>query len=686
MTGGGLRGTAWGRGAAFGTVLLLAGVAAAAPPATPPPPENLMGMGIGAPLDWVRDCIYADVVRMSRGFQGAPLDADGWPLGDARLEVWADPRNMHGTYALTFRGRAERVTGGDGVSGLVYDAARNTSTARVQVNQSGPSALYLGFVGTRRMPSDPPGTGITHVRLMRPVAPGSSNTYPLTALFHEPLKKLVSKVQVVRFMDFLATNNNQQVTWADRPLPSHATYGGAAPGYGWQGKGGPWEHAVRFANEVRRDAWINIPAKADDDYVRNAALMLRYGSDGVNPYRSPQANPVHAPLDPELKLYVEYSNELWNSAPAFAVQARYNHDQAVAEVKAGRSPLAFDGLKDPGGWTYGWRRVAKRTVEISIIFRSVFGDAAMMSRVRPVVMTQQGNDQDTLQQVLRLLHGYYGNGEGDYVAEPHPPSYHVFGAGGSAYYNPENDSPSLTADGIWSSGTMSIDRWVPLLRKDADRIAAMGLRRVAYEGGPSMDRTGKSEGVKANAWGDPRMRSALLDHHDAWSAYGGDLLVYFTAVHDYQWGFTQDIYDLDTQKLRAVDELRGRPRAPPRYGTAIPGGADGKAFGFSSRGWDRPGPGAQSYSSGDANERFTWASYTFRADALSRRSVVVRVSGGSGAKVAVYWDGVLLGKKSAPRGSRAPIDFGPVEAAPGLHGLVVRAVEGSFSLDDVRLD
>jgi hypothetical protein len=233
---------------------------------------------------------------------------------------------------------------------------------------------------------------------------------------------------------------------------------------------------------------------------------------------------------------------------------------------------------------------------------------------------------------------------------------------------------------------MSIDRWVPLLVKDADRVAAMGVRRVAYEGGPSMDRTGKGDAVKAQAWSDPRMRSAVLDHHDAWSACGGDLLVYFTAAHDYQWGFTQDIHNLDTQKLHAVDDLGQRPRAPLRHGIAIPGGVDGKAFAFTSRGWDRPGSGPLSYSSGDATQRLVWASYTFRSDAPAPRSVVLRVSGASGAKLAVYWDGVLLGATSAPRGSRAPVRFGPVEAAPGLHGLIVRAVEGSFSVDDVRIE
>jgi hypothetical protein len=287
---------------------------------------------------------------------------------------------------------------------------------------------------------------------------------------------------------------------------------------------------------------------------------------------------------------------------------------------------------------------------------------------------------------MRLLHGYHGNGEGDFVPTPHPPSYYVYGAGGSAYYGPENESDGLTLDGIWSSRTMSVGAWEPLLRKDADRVAAMGLRRIAYEGGPSLDRTGKGESVKAQAWGDPRMKTAVLDHHDAWSANGGDLLVYFTAAHDYQWGFTQDIYDLDTQKLRAIDELRTRPRVPLRHGSLVPASVPGKAFAFTARGWDRSGAGSLDLAAGDANERLVWASYTFRSESSAPRSVVLRCSGGSGAQVSVYWDGVLLGTKEVVRGAGGSLPFGKVNADPGLHGLVVRARKGGFALNEVRVE
>jgi hypothetical protein len=73
-----------------------------------------------------------------------------------------------------------------------------------------------------------------------------------------------------------------------------------------------------LANETGKDAWINIPAKATDAYVTNVANLFKYGSDGINPYTSVQAHPVYPPLNPNLKIYVEYSNEVWNTASAFS--------------------------------------------------------------------------------------------------------------------------------------------------------------------------------------------------------------------------------------------------------------------------------------------------------------------------------------------------------------------------------
>ena len=76
-----------------------------------------------------------------------------------------------------------------------------------------------------------------------------------------------------------------------------------------------------LANETGRDLYINIPMAATgwtpadaDSYVYKLAQLIRYGSDGVEPYTSPQADPAYPPLNPNLNVYVELSNEYWNAA------------------------------------------------------------------------------------------------------------------------------------------------------------------------------------------------------------------------------------------------------------------------------------------------------------------------------------------------------------------------------------
>jgi hypothetical protein len=144
-------------------------------------------------------------------------------------------------------------------------------------------------------------------------------------------------------MDWLSTNHsaNAIVSWADRPTRERKPT---------EAEGARWETIVELANTVRRDPWINIPVRANDDYVRNLATLLR------------------DTLDPSLAVYVEYSNELWNGTfDQFAI----HRDLAAAEAASPSSALRFDGATDPNAWTF--RRTGKRTKEIADIFASVWG-------------------------------------------------------------------------------------------------------------------------------------------------------------------------------------------------------------------------------------------------------------------------------------------------------------------------
>ena len=102
-----------------------------------------------------------------------------------------------------------------------------------------------------------------------------------------------------------------------------------------------------------KDAWINIPYNASDDYLRNLANFLKTNvKDGVN-------------------IYVELSNEVWNSS---FPQASVNNALAGKDSVANAYDLQY----------------AKQVGNIAEIFRDVYGQAAMNDKIRVVLAWQIG--------------------------------------------------------------------------------------------------------------------------------------------------------------------------------------------------------------------------------------------------------------------------------------------------------
>lgn len=694
--------------AALFTACCITSCGGASSPATPNPSNhnppsnsNLMGINIATPLYWEEDRLYADVMRTSENFTGGTVGTDGWPTADFSVLVWNDMANMHGTYALSFTGHASVSASAGNISVISYDSGNNTSTGTLQYTNATSGALSLTFTGTQRTGASASGTGVTSIKLMRPLTPGSTQSYPTTTLFSAPIKSLISKFSVIRFMDFLATNWSVQSNWTDRPLPSWPSFQRYPTGTynGWQGFGGPLEHVILLSNETGRDAWINIPAHATDDYILKVAQMFAYGSNGINPYTSAQTNPLYPPLNANLNVYVEYSNEVWNGGfQQFADNCKTASDALVA----GNSPLDWDSSwnlvaynpataqSDGWNWTFCDRQTTKRTVEISNIFRSVFGNA-MGTRIRPVLMSQLTNAGATLFNETQMMLDYYDNMAASHTGvfpTPHPPNYYLYGTGGSGYYSPASvvstldaffADPGMTPTGVITTpyGPHTMTSW---FQDDTKLAAAMGLKRIAYEGGPDLgsgNSIAQTPLLASAAINDPRMTTAMVNMHNAWSNTGGDLFVYYRSSGDYQWSFTQDVYTLSTKKLLAIDALNAADRAPITFGTLVPGSIAGNAADACSSNW---GCTLNSFTANGSDN--VWASYTFRSTASSAWTVNLAVTGATSATIAVYVDGMLVGTQTATGGT---LSFNAGTIGAGLHGVIVRAAAGSFSIDSVAV-
>jgi len=623
----------------------------------PPIGSNMIGIGIGGKDDYDGIKLYADAFRNHREWTkpggGEPnTDVNYWPLEDASTVVWHGISNMNGTYKLSFTGNATVTTeyGSASVQNKLYDAANNKTTADIIYNSTDGSGLKINFTGTSG--------GVKNVKLMRPVSIGSSTSYT-TEYFTNQAKTLLNKFSVIRFLDFVSVNGCQIANWSDRTLPSYSspasrTFGTGVDG-SKKGAGAPWEDAIQLCNELDKDMWVNIPHKATSDYIRQLAILLKNN------------------LETDRKIYIEYSNEVWNTAGGFD-QSHQNKDAALSEVAAGGSPLNFDGLTDGLGWDYGMRRVGLKIVEASNIFRSVFGDAAMMTKVRPVLMSQLGYPGGTLTHSLNFISDYFNNPA--YVQTPHPPKYFLYGAGGSAYYGEEHDA---SVDEIFNSFPDA--NYETDLKRDMNYCASFGLKRIAYEGGPSLDPTYNDarEAVRKAAWNDPRMKTAMVNAHNIWSEIGGDLLVYYVARQGHEWGFFNDIDDLSHPKIQAIDELNATPKAALTYGNVPPFNIDGKAFSMQRWDWVSPGTGSQRITP------IEWVSYVFRVTTAGNYNVSIDYSNASNSGLRFLLDGTEIGGETlGSNGTSSTFTLSNLQV--GTHAIMVKSAINNFDVDRFKIN
>ena len=108
---------------------------------------------------------------------------------------------------------------------------------------------------------------------------------------------------------------------------------------------------VALANESYTDMWINIPGPATDDYVERLASLIKNGDtvDGV----------AYAGLKPGLKVYVEYSNEVWGGIQN---TYQYNNVAAPQAEAAGDIDAQQRRRQRPGAW--GERYYLQRTMQL----------------------------------------------------------------------------------------------------------------------------------------------------------------------------------------------------------------------------------------------------------------------------------------------------------------------------------
>lgn len=456
---------------------------------------------IGFNVDGSWNQAFTDIVKQARNtfsnvdsLPSPALDANGWPMGSGSY-IWQESFNQgldldpmtRGTISFSFHGKAElQVWGNVVTSSLVsnYDPLTNLTTGSFQSQNAGINASYFYFRNSDRDGDYgydflPDNDGITDLKLMKPVLPDATTSFSPDTIFQPQLISALQNGYTTLRVDL--NNANQESVWTDRTLPSYANQAnGKATARLYStgtamNNGSSWEYRVMLANETGRDLYINIPmgatgwsASDTQSYVYKLAQLIKYGSDGVNPYTQPTANPVYPALNPNLKVYVELSNEYWNYG-GDAFRQAYDLDAMVtadvdAYLNGGVSPTSdprarpqdvsiynYDNLTTAkSGTVYNslvtWRKrkMMMRTAQISDIFRNVFGDDAMPGtsadpRVRPLYEWQYENANNSASDAMTFFENYYNNADGiAHVETPRVPSYYLYGGGGASYYGSGN--------------------------------------------------------------------------------------------------------------------------------------------------------------------------------------------------------------------------------------------------------
>jgi|GEM_PF-1036768 len=452
--------------------------------------DPLVESGINNP-DWTAG--FANIVKGARNsWEGADgktaptLDSNGWPLGDCAY-VFQESLNqgqdidplMRGNISFSFTGKATVSVRGNVKSKSLtyqYDSANNLTTGSFIGTNNGWNATYIFFTNTRRNASS--NAGIANLKLMRPTAPDSTNSYDPSALFTQPMLNAMSHFSVIRHQ-YVA---NQQRDWNERTRPDYFNQSGgttSSPRYeigDASNNGLSWELKVLFANESGRDLMISIPTVASgrttndvDSYIWKLANLLRYGSDGNEPYTTPVSDPVYPPLNSNLRVYLELENELWNWGGVFWTDWANINALVVSDLKSNNNDfqaINFDNLpltqNANGDYnsinTWRFRKILLRLYQISDIFRGVWGDENMMTRIRPLYEWQYANANDTARLALVFGDQYFNNGDGQsHVANPQPISHWLWGGGGATYYGAVNGNglTDLISDPNFATPTLS---------------------------------------------------------------------------------------------------------------------------------------------------------------------------------------------------------------------------------------
>jgi PKD repeat protein len=458
---------------------------------TPPPLQ--IGTNISSLSDWSAEWPFVDIMKQARKWiphnmshipggvnawdteclDEIPMDADGWPLelpyAVADMEtlqvvrtVWANTQTMlPGIYTV--------LHDGEGLIDFGFDAhlvSREPGRLTFEL-------IHNGNIASMELLESTPGN---HLRNIRIITPGYEEGDTWNQVWLDKLEPF----SAIRFMDWGRTNNSTLSQWSDRPQLDD---------YVWTLQGVPYEKWVELCNLLNKDAWVCVPHLADDSYITNLATLFQ------------------SSLNPELKVYLEYSNELWNW---MFTQAQYCVDQGDQNIP----------------WP---ERIAPFIQNTFEIWSGIY--AGQEERLRRVVGVQAAW-QDVSNRIVFAMPA----GSVDAFS---PAGYFGISSTGIAALEVLGESATAADVLYWGRESLNNDT-MPWLRTQKEQIGdSLGIPMLYYEGGQHLTPTPFGSDQPYNqALVDAQSNPGMLDLYHDWldslralsSLNGEDLLMNFSFV------------------------------------------------------------------------------------------------------------------------------------------------------------
>ncbi len=473
--------------------------------------DSPLAINIASVTYYSRQWTFLDQTKQGGMFRYAatPGDTDenGWVLnGDVGLflNTGLDGHYPGGRYVVLYEGEADFYT-----RGTIWDADGTPMANDAVLNEalSVPGRLVLdvapsnnGFVlSYENISSTDP------VKQLQIVHEDFEDTFE-EEIFHPQFLESIMSFNTLRFMDLMRTNNSGQSAWADRPVPEDALQGTA--------KGVALEYLITLANKTSANPWFNIPHLATDDYVENFAAMVR---DRLNA---------------GLKVFVEYSNEVWNGGFEQYDYARIQGE--AAGLGSGRD--AAD------------RFYCRRSVEIFNIFERMFAETGRQGLVRVIASQNSPWWATRMMDWVDPDTGLRAIAQADYWAV-------------APYFcgSPPSDA-DLTVAGLLDICEASIDSTLGSAKEIGDAALAYGVPLISYEGGQHIRNDSASDAVQTVynlANDDSRMGTLYTQYLNQWrNEVGGQMFTLFSLVSGQgttgRWGILKAQDEFDYPKYQAA--------------------------------------------------------------------------------------------------------------------------------------